>query len=299
MTTLDTKSRTLSKTEAKLILEMEWQGHRVISLKGIQSLLGVREGNARFLAHRLVQKGWLERLRPGQFQLIPADRGREAVADTNPFLSADIFPQPMFYSFGTACSFYGLTDQVFAEMYLATTKAHPAEEIRGKKYVFAAMGRTRFFGYEKSNVFGREVPMATLERAILDALDRPQYAGGLAEVSQIIKRAGPKLDFARLLEYARVWKESAVFQRLGFILDLQKIEIPKDIRTQLKALIKPGNKIYLAPRGKWKVPARLNSEWAIVENVTKHILTESTQGRRPFLPRKSGRTASETNGGKK
>jgi Uma2 family endonuclease len=35
------------------------------------------ESCARFFAHKLVQKRWLERLRPGLFRLVPAARGRE------------------------------------------------------------------------------------------------------------------------------------------------------------------------------------------------------------------------------
>jgi predicted transcriptional regulator of viral defense system len=285
MPSTDTKDRTLSKTEARLILEMEWREDRVISLEGIQSSLSVSAGHARFIAHRLVQKGWFERLRRGVFQLIPADRGREAIADTNAFLGVEVFRHPMFYSFGTACSYYGFTDQVFTEMYVATTKARPAEEIRGKKYIFAAMKQDRFFGSEETKVFGRPVPMATPERAVLDALERPQYAGGLPEVSRIIKKAGLKLDLHRLIEYARSWKESALVQRLGYFLDLHQIQLPSEIRTELKSLVKPDNKIYLAPRGRWKMPARLNSEWIIVENVPKAVLTENAEGRRPFVPK--------------
>jgi predicted transcriptional regulator of viral defense system len=279
---METKERTLSKTEARLILEMEWRGDRVISLEGIQSALGASEGHARFIAHRLVQKGWFERLRRGVFQLIPAERGREAIADTNPFLDVGIFGHPAFYSYGTACSHYGFTDQVFAEMYVATTKPRPSEMIRGKKYVFAVMKKERFFGHEETQVLGRKAAMATPERAILDALDRPQYAGGLAEVSRIIRRAGSKLNFQRLLEYASSWNESALVQRLGFFLDLHQIELPKEVREGLTSLVKPGNKIYLAPRGRWNVPAKLNAEWTVVENVPKSVLTESVEGRRQW-----------------
>jgi predicted transcriptional regulator of viral defense system len=296
---METKERTLSKTEARLVLEMEWRGDRVISLEGIQSALGASEGYARFIAHRLVQKGWFERLRRGVFQLIPAERGREAVADTNPFLDVEIFHQPAFYSFGTACSHFGFTDQVFAEMYLATTKPRSPEEIRGKKYIFPAMQKERFFGCEETQVLGRKALMATPERAILDALDRPQYAGGLAEVSRIIKRAGPKLNFERLVEYARTWNESALVQRLGFFLDLHQVELPKDVREKLKSLVKPSNKIYLAPRGRWNVPAKLNSEWIVVENVPKGILTENVEGRRPFIPRSKVAASSAASGGRK
>ena len=96
----DTNNRTLSKKEAKLVLELEWQGKQIISLDEIQKALGVDEGYSRSLAHRLVQKGWFERLRSGIFQFIPAERGLEAVGDTNPFLEQNVEATPWNHTIG-------------------------------------------------------------------------------------------------------------------------------------------------------------------------------------------------------
>ena len=46
----------------------------------------------------------------------------------------------------------------------------------------------RFFAFTEQTVLGEPVQMATLERALLDALDRPQH-GGLGEVSRIVSHA--------------------------------------------------------------------------------------------------------------
>jgi len=283
--TLDTQNRTLSKKEAKLVLELEWQGKQIISLDEIQKALGVDEGYSRSLAHRLVQKGWFERLRSGIFQFIPAERGLEAVGDTNPFLEQNAFQQPIFYSFGNACSHYGFTDQVFAEMYVASATRHSPIVVRGKKYVFAFTPKQRFFGFENVNVLERQVPMALPERAILDALDRPQLAGGLSEVSRIIAKAGSKLDFDRLLKFARRWNQSALVQRLGYFLDLHQIVLPPEFREQLKELSKPNSKIYLAPRGRWKTEHRFNREWQVVENISRKLLLEESKTKRRLIPK--------------
>src|SRR3990172_9167874 len=131
-----TTLRTLSKNEAQVILDLEWRGERTVTLLDLRSALGASEGYARYLAHQLVRKGWLERLRPGLFQLIPADRGRDAVADTNPLLAGAALVRPHFFSFGTACTHHGLTEQVFAEVYLACRQRRRQEMIRGTRYVF-------------------------------------------------------------------------------------------------------------------------------------------------------------------
>lgn len=79
-----TIKRTQSKNEAKIILDLEWRGQKTITLGELRQAIRASEGYARHLAHRLTKKGWLERLRPGLFQLVPADRGIDRVADTHP-----------------------------------------------------------------------------------------------------------------------------------------------------------------------------------------------------------------------
>lgn len=69
--------RTLSRNEARVVLDLEWRGQMTVTLAELRDMLGVSDGYARLMAHRLVMKGWLERLRPGLFQLVPAERGRE------------------------------------------------------------------------------------------------------------------------------------------------------------------------------------------------------------------------------
>ena len=75
-------------------------------------------------------------------------------------------------------------------MYVACITRRKPETIRSKRYVFIRLQEARFFGYEETAVLGEPVQMATRERALLDAIDRPRYAGGIAEVSRIVARAG-------------------------------------------------------------------------------------------------------------
>ena len=67
---------------------------------------------------------------------MPAARGREGVADTNPLAAGAVLISPYFYSFGTACTHHGLTEQVFSEVYLACQVQRRTETIRDKRYVF-------------------------------------------------------------------------------------------------------------------------------------------------------------------
>lgn len=269
-----TQERSLSKNEAKVVLDLEWRGQKTVALEDLRAALGASEEYARYVAHRLVRKGWLERLRPGLFQLIPADRGRDAVADTNPLLAGAVLVRPYFFSFGTACTHHGLTEQVFAEVYLACRQRHRPEKIRGLRYVFAYMSEKRFFGFEETSVLGAAVQMATPERALLDALDRPHYAGGVGEVSRMVGRAMPKLTPSRLVEMLERWGESALAQRLGYLADLSGTELQPDLRPALARLVRPTSKVLLGPRRRWGTTGTLARPWNIIENVPRDVLVE-------------------------
>jgi hypothetical protein len=109
---------------------------------------------ARYPAHRLAKKGWLERLRPGLYQFVPAERGREGVADTNPLAAGALLVSPYFFSFGTACTHHGLTEQAFSDVFLVTRTRRKPQLVRGKRYVFVPVPEERFFGFESGHVPG-------------------------------------------------------------------------------------------------------------------------------------------------
>lgn len=289
---METQERTLSQNEARIILDLEWRGQKTVTLAELRAALGASENYARFVAHRLVKKGWLERLRPGLFQLVPASRGREGVADTNPLAAGAVLISPYFFSFGTACTHHGLTEQAFAEVYLACQQRRRPESIRGKRYVFVYVPRPRFFGFEEINALGHPVQMATVERALLDAIDRPQFSGGIGEVSRIASRAATKVSWQELLELARRWRSSALVQRLGFFLDLHRAEVPTATRSALLALVRPQSKLQLGSRRRWGTTGKLITPWNVVENVPRDVLIspgEKSRHRVVFSKKRSRR----------
>lgn len=264
--------RTLSKTEAKVVLDLQWRNQKTVTLSELRKALGASDSYARKFAHTLVKKGWLERLRPGLFQLIPADRGREGVADTHPLTAGAVLVDPYFFSFGTACTHHGLTEQAFAEVYLACQERRRPETIRGKRYVFVYVAEERFFGFAETNVLGQAVQMATIERALLDAIDRPRYAGGIAEVSRIAARAASRVSWDALLDLLRKWRSSALVQRLGYFFDLHAVGVPDEVREALLELVLPRSKIQLGSRRKWGTGGKLVRPWNVVENVPRDVL---------------------------
>jgi predicted transcriptional regulator of viral defense system len=274
MSSIETNLRTLSRNEARLVLGLEWRGEKTLTLEELRKSLKASTGYARFIAHRLVKKGWLERLRPGLYRLIPADRGPEGVGDSNPLVAAELKIGPHFYTYGTACTHHGLTEQVFSDVYVAYRGRPKILNVRSKRYILTHLAEGRFFGFEEVKVLGATAAMATPERAMLDALDRPRYAGGIGEVSGIVRKAARRMSWDRLLDYLKRWDESAVVQRLGHLLDLHGVVVPGRVKKALRALVSPGAKTYLGSRSKWGIRGQLNTNWNVIVNVPKDVLLE-------------------------
>jgi len=279
--------RTLSKGEARVVLDLEWRDSKLVTAAELRSMLGASDGYARFLAHRLVEKGWLERIRRGVFRLVPADRGPEGISDTNALAAGALLVSPYFYSFGTACTHHGFTEQVFSEAYVACRVAKRPATVRGTRFVFVRMSEERFFGFDGVEVLGEEVKMATQERALLDAIDRPQLAGGLPEVSRIVAKGAGGMSWSKVLEHAKRWNESALVQRLGYLLDLHEVPISRTVRKRLLSLVSPDSNIHLGARAEWGTSGRLIHPWGIIENVPRERLVEAHTGRR--RPRSFGK----------
>jgi predicted transcriptional regulator of viral defense system len=268
----ETVERTLSKNESKIVLDLEWRGQKTVTLGEIRTALGCSESYARFMAHQLVRKGWFERLKPGLYQLVPAERGREGVSDTNPLAAGAALVSPYFYSFGTACTHQGLTDQVFSEVYMVTRVRRKPRLMRGKRYIFVPVPEERFFGFAETKALGAVVHMATAERALIDALDRPRYAGGVGEVSRIVDHASRRISWNVLLRLLRRYGESAIVQRLGYLLELNRVEVPAMTFSSLRGLISPTSKILLGPRARWGPHGPLARSWNVIENVPRDVL---------------------------
>jgi predicted transcriptional regulator of viral defense system len=288
MSVRETPPRTLSAAESRVMLALEWRGQRKVTGAELKEMLGGSDGNARVVAHRLVKKGWLEPVTRGVFLVVPADRGPEGISDTNPLaLGADLAAE-YFYSFGTACSFHHLTEQAFTTVYLVCRQARASVTVRDTRYSFVAVPADRFFGFELGDVLGTKVQMADLERSVLDSIDRPNSAGGIGEVSRIVRHAAKRISWPRLVAHVERWRESALVQRLGYLLDVHAIPVDVTTRTQLRDLVRPDNKIFFGPRKRWGTSGKLVAEWGIIENVPRDVLVERGDGaRRPLrLPKR-------------
>ena len=107
---------------------------------------------------------------------------------------------------------------------------------------------------------GLEVRITSVERTIVDALDRLDLAGGLEEVWRSLQSV-PALDLESLERYVAALGSSLVTAKIGFFLDSRREElaVPRGLLERLRKGI-PKTPVYMDRRRRGRVLAN----WSLV-----------------------------------
>lgn len=266
-------ARSLSPLESKLILHLEWEKQPVVTIEETMDILDCSYSHARKILHGLTDSGWLARITPGTYELIPAERGEHAFPDTNPLFIGSTLVEPYYFSFATAAFFHGLSTQASATVYIATTvrKGRRLLTVRGKRYRLVVQPDHKFFGAKEVDAYGSQVMMARPEKTVVDALDRPKYAGDMPAIAAMLQRGQGQLDWSRLAEYALRFRSQALVQRLGYLVDLLDVRIELDVRGRLLDGVGKST-TYLGRTSRWGTGGDYDATWRVVDNVPRREL---------------------------
>jgi predicted transcriptional regulator of viral defense system len=265
--------RSLSATEARVILSLEAEGVHELSLDSIESRAAVHRGFARKIAHDLVRKGWLQRVGRGRYLLNPSERGPEAVPDTDPLRAGGHVVRPYYFGYATAAELWGFLLQVGRVYYIVTpvrttvTLQHPAQ------FRFVRMPTNRFFGLREIRRRDEPVVVSDPERTVLDCADRPELSGGMGGVVQIIARAKPRLSWGRLSDYLRRMGNRSLALRVGFLAETVRPSLapPRDWHSRWH--VRPDEPwVPLGPPRTFGRRGPHDRRWHIVRNVPDSVL---------------------------
>ena len=129
----------------------------------------------------------------------------------------------------------------------------------------------KFFGAVQVDAYGSRVSMAEPEKTVVDALERPEYAGDIPEIAGMLRRGQGRISWDKLAQYALRFESQALVQRLGYLMDLLRLPVPEQTRDLL--LPDVGNSTpYLGRTGRWGTGGAYDSTWRIVDNVPRPTL---------------------------
>ena len=211
---------------------------------------------------RLEKSGWIERIEKGKYMIIPlgAEKGKYTL---NEFVIGALLVKPYAIAYWSALHFYGLTEQIPHTVFIQTTVRKKKQKIRifDVEYRLIRVKESKLFGIRKEWIEETQVNITDKEKAIVDCLDKPQYCGGIIEVTKALRNG--EFDKDKLIDYANKIENSAVIRRLGYLCDLLRIDI-------LLPEIETRNYLYLdltMPQKGVK-----NAKWRLIINLDEKVL---------------------------
>ena len=267
------ETRSLSRTEAKVVLSLEEEGHEDLSLPEIRRRARISPGFARKVAHDLVAKGWLQRVGRGRYLLNPGRHGPDAIPDTDPLRLGSRIADPYYFGYATAAELLGLLPQASRVYYIVTPKRGGTVPTPNAQLRRITVAPARFFGTEPIRRRGQRLSVSDTERTVLDCLSRPELAGGLGGVVQIVASAAGRLNWVRLGRYLVRLGSRSLALRLGFLLEWLECSPPPPKGWIDRFRARPGEPY--VPLGRPKEfgrRGRHDVRWHIVRNVPEALL---------------------------
>lgn len=259
---METKKRLgIGKKAAALLSGMAEKNRTIFTTDEAVNAIGGKKSSVTKLLHDLTRNKWLLRLSKGKYLIMPLEAGVRPEFTEHEFVIASTLIAPYYISYWSALNYYGFTEQVPKAIFVATTKRKKGIDTMGLKFKFITIKKSKFFGFKKTLINSHSVNIAEKEKAIVDCLDMPRYCGGIAEAVKAIDSARDELDFKKMEDYARRMKNSAIINRLGYIMDMLGIE------TNLKP-----SRHYVMLDPLIKKRSTYSAKWKIIENIPKKRL---------------------------
>src|SRR5262249_299423 len=138
---------------------------------------------------------------------------------------------PCYLGGWTACEHWGLTEQIFREVIVITSRRvrHRVEDIQGTRFRVKAVAVKPMFGLRDVWRAQSQVTVSDPSRTIVDLLDDPPLGGGMRHVADALRNyfEGTSRNDDELARYAVTLGSGAVFKRLGYLLETLGIASPK------------------------------------------------------------------------
>lgn len=191
----------------------------------------------------LAKRGWLSRIRRGLYVRVPLQSTTPDALPEEPRLIAQEIFHPCYIAGWSAAMHWGLTEQMFNDIFIATTKkVHQRElDIKGIKFVIKTISAKKFFGTKLIWAGRTKIEISDAAKTIIDCLNDPAMAGGIRMTYDFLKNYlhSKEKNIDLLLDYAKKIHSSTVYKRLGYLLELGFPE-EKKLLTMCKKKIKKG-----------------------------------------------------------
>ncbi len=127
-----------------------------------------------------------------------------------------LLKQDYYIGLYNAFNLHGFTEQISNKMFIFNTKYSADKKILHYNFKFFKVKKGKLFGITQN-----KYPYSDKERTIIDALEYPEYLGGLSEVMDRIKDV--KYNKDKLIDYAIRYNSIKIIKLIGLLTNSSKL----------------------------------------------------------------------------
>lgn len=171
--------------------------------------------SARSAIKRLMKDGMVAKIRNNMYTCISGETGAPVA---NRYQIASKITPTSYISHHTAMEYYGITDQVFYDVYVASETSFREFEFDGYTYHYVT---SKDLEGVETPAFSGGIRVTNLERTLVDSVKDMDKIAGIEEVIQDIYSM-KRMQEKRVLKYLELLSNQFLYQKMGFLLSEHK-----------------------------------------------------------------------------
>jgi predicted transcriptional regulator of viral defense system len=176
-----------------------------------------------------VKKGHVIKVRRGFYATVSKAVSDPSSMPVDGYLIAGRVAKDAVLSYHTALDFHGVAYSIYYTFYFCSHHAMKVFSYQGNTFNRIPFPKTlidnkqEMLATEKKERQGQDVYVSTLERTLVDVLDRPELAGGWEEIWRSLEMVAV-LDLDLVVQYALALENATTVAKVGFFLETHQEE---------------------------------------------------------------------------
>lgn len=196
----------------------------IVSVDNTSKSLGIERREAAKILSRWHSQGWLRRVGHGIYAPVPLDLASSEQVVADPWVLVPALFSPCYVGGWTAAHHWELTEQLFQDISVFTTRRVVQRDItaQGARFLVHRTTSKRLFGLKTVWRGSMKVQISDAARTLIDMIGLPESGGGIDHASDCLNvyLKGKTKDRELLIRYAEHYGNGAVLKRLGFLADV-------------------------------------------------------------------------------
>jgi predicted transcriptional regulator of viral defense system len=211
----------------------------VVSVDLTSKTLGIERRTAAKLLSRWREQGWLRRIGHGLYVSVPLDLAGSEQVITDPWVLVPTLFNQSYIGGWTAAHHWELTEQLFNETLVFTTRRVTEKRVtaQGAVFVLQKVSAKRLFGLKTLWRGSAKVLISDVARTLIDMIAMPEVGGGIDHVADCLSAylATKTANRDLLIRYAEQFHNGVIFKRLGYLAEtrLHDHKLAAECRSRL------------------------------------------------------------------